>query len=127
MDSFDIRYQALRELRAPQWGRTTCFDLLIRSGHHAIGGERYAPERAHLAGSTGPSKGFELVWGIGVTKQNSEECEAILRGWSQRWDLIVQTVGLTWEGAPYQPGDFENALCIFQEVQRSGVQNANCQ
>lgn len=41
-DGFRDRYEALRALRASQWGRTTCFDLLLRAGALGIGGS-YGP------------------------------------------------------------------------------------
>lgn len=113
---FQERYEALRRLRAKQWGRTTCFDLLLRTGQLALGSERpYSPDRAYLADSTGPRKGFELVWGIAVTRTNASDCEALLRRWSASWHEVAGSAGVSWEGAPYEPGDFENALCIFQE------------
>src|SRR5918996_6394136 len=71
-NGFHDRYEALRRLRAKQWGRTTCFDLLFRAGHLGLGSSgRYAPDRAYLADSTGPRKGFEKIWGIGVTRSNA--------------------------------------------------------
>lgn len=113
--SFHERYQHLRSLRAPQWGRTTCFDLLIRTGNLAVGGQVYEPEFAYLAGSTGPGKGFQKVWGIQVSKENVEQCEALLRGWTERWSSVAAQAGVQWSGAAYTPADFENALCIFQD------------
>lgn len=113
--SFDERYESLRRLRAPQWGRTTCFDLLIRTGQLAVGGHHYQPELAYLAGSTGPKKGFHEVCGIEVTRANVDQCEDLLHGWTQRWDSVAALVGVHWSGAPYTPADFQNALCIFQE------------
>jgi len=113
---FHDRYEALRRLPAKQWGRTTCYDLLVRTGQLKIGSAtRYQPDRAYLADSTGPRKGFHLIWGIEVTRSNADECESILRGWGERWQRIADQVGVTWTGEPYGPGDFENALCIFQE------------
>jgi hypothetical protein len=122
---FHDRYQALRRLRANQWGRTTCFDLLVRTGQLGIGGAgRYEPDRAYLADSTGPRKGFHLVWGIDVTRANAPACEGLLRGWSGRWQHIADQVGVTWNADPYGPGDFENALCIFQEPGNAGRRRA---
>lgn len=113
---FNDRYEELRRLKAKQWGRTTCYDLLVRTGQLKIGSASgYSPDRAYLAGSTGPLKGFELLWGIAVTRSNADECEAVLRWWSDHWQLVADQVGVTWAGEPYGPGDFENALCIFQE------------
>lgn len=113
---FHDRYLALRGLQAPQWGRTTCYDLLVRTGQLGIGsGSRYEPDRAYLADSTGPRKGFKLIWGIEVSRSNANDCETLLRGWSARWQRVADQVGVAWMGQPYDPGDFENALCIFQE------------
>jgi hypothetical protein len=114
-DGFHDRYQALRGLRAAQWGRTTCFDLLLRAGAIAIGGRRYAPDRAYLQDSTGPQRGFQAVWGTRVTAENAESCERLLREWTERWFEVAETVGAPWDGNPYRPADFENALCIYQE------------
>lgn len=114
--AFHDRYLALRGLQAPQWGRTTCYDLLVRTGQLKIGSvSSYEPDRAYLADSTGPRKGFHLIWGIEVTRSNADECEAMLRAWSVRWQWVADQVGVTWAGEPYTSGDFENALCIFQE------------
>ncbi len=74
----------------------------------------------YLAGSTGPRKGFFLIWGVEVTRSNADQCEATLRGWTDRWHDIADQVGVTWNGEPYGPGDFENALCIFQESGNAG-------
>jgi hypothetical protein len=113
---FHDRYLALRGLQAPQWGRTTCYDLLVRTGQLGIGsGSRYEPDRAYLADSTGPRKGFNLIWGFEVSRSNADECETLLRGWSARWQRVADQAGVAWTGQPYGPGDFENALCIFQE------------
>jgi hypothetical protein len=112
---FHERYQKLRGLRAAQWGRTTCFDLVLRTGALGVGGTRYEPDRAYLEESTGPRTGFEKVWGIHVNTQNAEWCEALLRAWTESWSLVAAEVGAAWTGRPYVPGDFENALCIFQE------------
>lgn len=115
-DGFHGRYEALRQLKAKQWGRTTCFDLLVRAGQLSLGsGHPYSPDRAYLADSTGPRKGFEMLWGIRVTRANAAKCEELLRDWTARWQQVAQRVGVAWAGAPYEPGDFENALCIFQE------------
>jgi hypothetical protein len=120
---FHDRYEALRRLRAKQWGRTTCFDLLVRTGQLGIGsGRSYEPDRAYLADSTGPRNGFRLVWGIAVTRSNAEGCEALLHGWTKRWHRIAEQVGVAWTGEPYGPGDFENALCVFQEPGGAGYQ-----
>lgn len=122
---FHDRYLALRGLHAKQWGRTTCYDLLVRAGQLKIGsGVAYEPDRAYLAESTGPGKGFQLIWGIEATRSNADACEAILRTWSSKWDLVAKHVGVAWTGAPYGPGDFENALCIYQERGNPGHPSA---
>lgn len=123
--AFHDRYAELRGLRAKQWGRTTCFDLLVRTGQLGIGtgignGRTYEPDRAYLADSTGPRNGFRLLWGIEVTRANADGCEALLRGWTRRWHPIAQQVGVRWDSDPYGPGDLENALCIFQEPGGAG-------
>ncbi len=63
-DDFDSRYRRLREAHVHQWGRTTSFDLLLRTGALGIGGHHYRPDYAYLGGSTGPRAGFTLVWGV---------------------------------------------------------------
>jgi len=92
-DGFHDRYVALRRLGATQWGRTTCYDLLVRTGQLGIGNEAgYEPDRAYLADSTGPRRGFELLWGVKVTPGNVDECEALLRWWSRHWAEAAQHV-----------------------------------
>lgn len=112
---FNEHYEALRGLGAPQWGRTTCFDLLIRAGILGVAGYRYRPDRAYLYGSTGPSKGFTAIWGIEVSAANADRCEELLQGWSSRWTSVAAQVGVRWVGPPYDSADFENGLCIYQE------------
>ena len=108
-----LRFAALQ---AAQWGRTTCYDLLVRTGQLGIGSEaRYEPDRAYLAESTGPRKGFELTWGIEVNRRSADECEALLRWWTEHWQWVADEAGVSWTGQRYGPGDFENALCIYQE------------
>lgn len=119
-DGFHGRYEELRELRAAQWGRTTCFDLVLRTGALGIGEARYAPDRAYLDDSTGPKTGFERVWGIAVTRHNADWCERVLAQWTDNWSDVAEEVGVEWPGAPYVPGDFENALCVFQKHVRRG-------
>jgi hypothetical protein len=58
--------------------------------------------RAH---SCGPSQPGRL----------SDVGEAVLRRWTRQWTDVALRVGADWEGEPYDSGDFENALCIFQE------------
>ena len=114
--AFHHRYLELRGMKAKQWGRTTCYDLLVRTGQLKIGSASgYEPDRAYLADSTGPRGGFHKIWGIEVTRSNADECEALLCRWSERWLQVADQAGVSWRGEPYGPGDFENALCIFQE------------
>jgi hypothetical protein len=113
--TFEDRYTRLRALRARQWGRTTLFDLLLRAGALGVGDTSYAPTRAYLAGSTGPSKGFRRIFDTPVTNTNADWCEAVLAAWSTHWDAVARRVGTEWPGPPYVPADFENTLCIFQE------------
>jgi hypothetical protein len=113
--SFHERYNALGELHAPQWGRTTRFDLVLRASAIGLGSNFYEPDRAYLGESTGPRKGFRAIFGIEVTSENAARCEALLRHWSASWDAVAQEAGVQWTGKPFAPGDFENALCIYQE------------
>ena len=110
------RYWRIRDARLPQWGRTTTFDLLLRAGALAVGGKKYGPTIAHLAGSTGPKSGFKRVWGQEITRENAEWGESLLRAWTDNWFEVAKRVGVDWDvGAPYDPGAFENALCVYQE------------
>jgi hypothetical protein len=113
--NFDERYQVLLSAHLDRWGRTTCFDLLLRTGALGVGGPRYEPEIAYLAGSTGPKAGFRVVWGRTVTAGTGPWCEGILQAWHRHWPEVVDRVGAHWSGRPYAPGDLENALCIYQE------------
>jgi hypothetical protein len=113
--SFDDRYRRLRSAGLARWGRTTCFDLLLRTGVLSVGGQRYEPEIAYLAGSTGPRAGFRAVWGRDVTDGTAPWCEGVLQAWHRHWPEVVDRVGAHWSGRPYAPGDLENALCIYQE------------
>ncbi len=114
---FPTRYQDLRAMWAPSWGRTTCFDLVLRAGALGVGGHTYGPDRAYL--ETGPARGFALVTGITVEPANSEWCEGLLHWWSENWSEVAALGGADWQaGAPYDSGDFENALCIYQEQSR---------
>jgi len=113
--AFDDRYQRLRSARLARWGRTTCFDLLLRTGALGIGGQRYEPEIAYLDGSTGPTAGFRIVWGRDVSDDTAARCEGLLQAWHRHWLAVVDRVGARWSGRPYAPGDLENALCIYQE------------
>lgn len=121
--SFDDRFQRLRGLGARQWGRTTCFDLVLRAGVLGISGEHYLPDRAYLRESRGPETGFQAVWGITLTKANEERCEGLLREWSRQWSEVAKEVGVTWPGEPYTIADLENALCIYQEHLKRPLSN----
>jgi hypothetical protein len=117
---FRTRYLELRALWAPNWGRTTCFDLVLRAGALGVGGNTYGPDRAYL--ETGPARGFALVTDIVVASADSEWCEGLLHWWSENWSEVAELVGVDWQaGPPYDSGDFENALCIYQEQAGSGV------
>ena len=113
--NFDDRYRRLRSAGLDRWGRTTCFDLLLRTGALGIAGQRYGPEIAYLAGSTGPKAGFRAVWGRDVTDGTVPWCEGVLQAWHRHWPEVVDRVGAGWSGRPYAAGDLENALCIYQE------------
>ncbi len=111
---FRTRYLDLRALWAPNWGRTTCFDLVLRAGGLGVGGHIYGPDRAYL--ETGPARGFALVTGIEVATADSEWCEGLLHWWSENWNEVAEGAGVDWQaGAAYDSGDFENALCIYLE------------
>jgi hypothetical protein len=71
-ESFESRYWRIRDARLTQWGRTTTFDLLLRAGALSVGGEKYGPTIAHLAGSTGPKKGFTKIWGREITPDTAD-------------------------------------------------------
>jgi hypothetical protein len=118
-DGFEGRYARLLGADAPQWKRTTAFDLLLRAGALGIGGRQYEPEFAYLAGSTGPKAGFKKIWGREITPSNAAWGEALLRAWTEEWDDEAKRVGGSWTGDPYRPADFENALCIWHERRRS--------
>lgn len=114
--SFEERYEQIRAARLPQWGRTTTFDLLFRSGALALGGVSYTPTTAQLAGSTGPQRGFTKIWGVTFSQNTFEWGEALLRAWTAHWNGVAEKVAIVWdEGPAYSAGDFENALCIWQE------------
>ena len=116
---FDTRYKRLRHARMRQWGRTTCFDLLLRAGALAVAGTRYFPDLAYLAGSTGPRKGFAAVLGRPLTDESAAWGERVLGAWADHWDEVARQVGAEWEGAPLYPRDQENFLCIYQEQPRA--------
>jgi hypothetical protein len=116
--SFDARYQELRLLHALQWGRTTCFDLLLRAGELAVSGKRYQPKFAYLADSSGPRAGFKLIWGFEIAAKTAAWSEEVLRLWAADWAHVADAVSGCWStsaGGPYSVADLENALCIYQE------------
>jgi hypothetical protein len=113
---FDTRYRRLFSSSLTQWGRTTCFDLLLRAGALGVGEERYLPEFAYLVGSTGPRKGFEIVFGVAPDRRTERWAEGVLRTWAENWQATAARVGVEWEGPPLYPRDQENFLCIYQEA-----------
>lgn len=113
--SFDDRFSRLRALRVSWWGRTTCFDVLVRAGCLGVAKDHYRPEKAHLLGSTGPSAGFANIWGETVTKSTEASCEELLHRWTALWSEVAEQAGVEWSGRPYDSADLENALCVFQE------------
>lgn len=119
--SFEDRFSELGQIGVHWWGRTTHFDLLARCGPLGVAGERYEPSLAHLAGATGPRKGFEQVWALPVTGQMAPLCEELLARWTLRWFEVAERCGVDWPGEPYTPADFENALCVFQEPHHPGL------
>ncbi len=115
-EDFDTRYRRLREAHPRQWGRTTSFDLLLRTGTLGIGGQRYKPEYAYLAGSTGPRAGFEHIWDRSLSDSATVDwAEALLRTWNDEWAAVAERVGVEWAMPPLEPSDQENFLCIYQE------------
>lgn len=125
-EDFDARYRRLREARVRQWGRTTCFDLLLRAGALGVGDARCLPELAYLAGSTGPRKGFAVVFGVDPDRGSAPWAEAVLRGWAENWQAVADLVGVEWEGPPLHPCDQENFLCVYQERLARGELRAPC-
>ena len=87
--TFEERFTRLRNLKVSWWGRTTCFDVLLRAGALGVSGERYRPEKAYLLGSQGPAAGFHRLWGVRVTAENADLCEAVLRRWTDDWDDVA--------------------------------------
>jgi hypothetical protein len=116
--TFEDRFNRLMALGIWWWGRTTCFDALIRAGALAINGRGFRPNTAHLLGSSGPAAGFAQIWGVEVTRSTADTCEGILKRWSERWSYVATIARVDWSGTGYDTGDFENALCIFQERPR---------
>jgi len=114
-ESFDTRYCRLREAHARQWGRTTSFDLLLRTGTLGIGWQHYKPEYAYLVDSTGPKTGFARVWGVSPNAATAAWAEALLRAWTEDWEAVAERVGVEWEKPPLDPCDQENFLCVYQE------------
>jgi hypothetical protein len=114
--NFEDRFTRLRELHVAWWGRTTCFDVLVRAGVLGVSGNHYRPRYAQLRGSTGPAYGFALLWDLEVTSANSTLCEELLHAWTADWAKVCDLLGVGWVGASYDSADLENALCIFQEA-----------
>jgi hypothetical protein len=82
----------MRAARLSRWGRTTCFDLLLRTGALRIGGDPYEPEIAYLAGSTGPRAGFREVWGRDVPDETAPSAEGLLQAWHHHWNEVADHV-----------------------------------
>ena len=120
-EDFDARYRRLRQARMRQWGRTTSFDLLLRTGALGIGGQRYQPDFAYLGRSTGPKAGFTLVFDRSLCDDESVSwAEQLLRAWTEEWHHVARRVGVEWQRPPIEPCDQENFLCIYQEEVRAG-------
>ena len=117
---FDRRYKDLLDLDVSQWKRTTSFDLMLRAGWLGVAGRTFAPEIAYLRGSQGPRAGLMQVLDIGVSSNNAAYCEGLLRAWTRNWAQVCNLAKVGWNGDPFGPGDFENALCIYQEPVRAG-------
>jgi hypothetical protein len=113
--SFDERFDLLARIHVYAWNRTTNFDALARGGVLQTDNVGFRPNRAHLAGSSGPATGFARVWGISVTPSNADQCEALLRKWTSTWDIVAHRVGVAWIGKPYDSADLENALCVLKK------------
>lgn len=114
--TFDERFRRLDDdVDVSWWGRTTCFDALLRAGALEVATKPYRPDKAYLAGSKGPASGFEQVWGFAVTRSTADECEQVLQKWTSEWGEIAEIAEVDWPGEPYDSADFENALCVFQE------------
>jgi hypothetical protein len=109
-----------------QWGRTTCFGLLLRAGALGVGGTRYLPELAYLAGSTGPSKGFAAVFGVAPDHGGAPWAEAVLRAWAENWRAVAERVRIAWDGPALQPRDQESFLCVYQERLGRGAVRMPC-
>jgi len=78
-------------MRASYWGRRGCFDLLLRAGALAIGGQRYGPDRAYI--DTASARGFLEVTGVPLTASTAEWCEAFILWWSDHWDEVAALAG----------------------------------
>lgn len=113
--SFDERFTMLARINVSWWGRTTHFDALLRAGALKVGAESYSPGKVYLRGSQGPAAGFEKIFGVQVDASNADVAEEIIATWTHRWEDVARRVRAEWDGPPYDSGDFENALCIFQE------------
>lgn len=116
IDTFEQRYHQIRSASLPQWGRTTTFDLILRAGALSVSGQRYRPTTAFLEGSTGPRRGFERIFAVNLHEHGADWGEALLHAWTTHWSEVATQVGVDWDEAPYDSGDFENALCIYQVI-----------
>jgi len=114
--NFEHAVERLRQLHALQVGRTTAFDLALRAGQ-LLHDPPVEPTSAHLHGSTGPAAGFRIIWAFNPAgdRQQAERAEAILRLWIANWHDVADLTGIPWPWPPFSPGDFENALCIYQD------------
>ncbi len=117
---FEARFQSMRALPGTRsWGRTTCFDLILRAGALGLAGRKFGPELAYLGEATGPARGFEVVLGTHPC-HDPDGSERLLQQWSSLWVEVADAVHVDWIGEPYDSGDFENALCIYQERPNPG-------
>ena len=114
--AFEQAVDDLRRLRAPQIGRTTAFDLALRAGQ-ILHDPPLEPHSAHLYGSTGPAAGFKTIWGFDPASnmESAERAEAILLMWNAHWHDAADQAGVDWPWPAFSAGDFENALCIYQD------------
>ena len=88
---------------------------ILRGGAPGLSGRDYRPTTAFLEGATGPRKGFEKIFGANLDMTGAAWGEAVLRSWSAHWSEVAAQADVAWNGAAYDSGDFENALCIYQE------------
>lgn len=86
MHGFHDRYLALRRLQAPQWGRTTCYDLLVRTGQLARGSDsRYEPDRAPRRNLRQHRwSGADACWPRNSSRQRRGPLRGVLHGGGAR-------------------------------------------